>query len=116
MARLAEMKCEPCRIGMPPMKAEDIRESHAQVPEWEVFEAEGEKRLRRSFDFKNFRKALDFTVKVGEAAEEEDHHPTLLTEWGKVTVTWWTHKIGGLHQNDFIMAARTDNLFYESRV
>jgi 4a-hydroxytetrahydrobiopterin dehydratase len=73
-------------------------------------ERKGTKRLERTFKFENFAQALSFTNKVGEQAEEEGHHPALLTEWGKVTVTWWTHKIGGLHRNDFIMAAKTDEL------
>jgi 4a-hydroxytetrahydrobiopterin dehydratase len=84
---------------------------HPQVPEWQVIQREGIKRLQRVFGFRNFAQALAFTNRVGEQAEKEGHHPALLTEWGKVTVTWWTHKIGGLHQNDFIMAARTDELF-----
>ena len=67
--------------------------------------------LERVFKWKNFVQALAFTNRVGELAEEEGHHPALLTEWGKVTVTWWTHKIKGLHRNDFIMAARTDQLY-----
>jgi 4a-hydroxytetrahydrobiopterin dehydratase len=65
----------------------------------------------RAFKFKNFTEALAFTDQVGEIAEEEGHHPALFTEWGKVTVRWWTHKIGGLHENDFIMAAKTDRLY-----
>ena len=81
-----------------------------KVPEWQVVEREGIKRLERVFRFPNFAQALAFTNRVGEQAEEEGHHPALLTEWGKVTVTWWTHKIGGLHRNDFIMAAKTDEL------
>ena len=76
-----------------------------------MVEREGIKRLERVFGFRNFAEALAFTNTVGERAEEEGHHPAPLTEWGKVTLTWWTHKIGGLHQNDFIMAARTDELF-----
>jgi 4a-hydroxytetrahydrobiopterin dehydratase len=82
-----------------------------QVPDWEVVEVEGILRLQRVFKHKNFAQALSFTNKVGELAEAEDHHPALLTEWGKVTVTWWTHKIKGLHRNDFIMAAKTDELY-----
>ena len=67
--------------------------------------------LERAFKFRTFAQALAFTNKVGEVAELEGHHPALLTEWGKVTVTWWTHKIRGLHKNDFICAAKTDELF-----
>jgi len=84
---------------------------HPQVPAWEIVERDGIKRLERVFTFDTFVQALAFTNKVGELAEEEGHHPALLTEWGKVTVTWWTHKIKGLHQNDFIMAAKTDQAY-----
>jgi len=82
-----------------------------QVPDWQVVEREGIQHLERVFKFKNFSQALAFTNRVGELAEAEGHHPALLTEWGKVTVTWWTHKIRGLHRNDFIMAAKTDKLY-----
>jgi 4a-hydroxytetrahydrobiopterin dehydratase len=79
--------------------------------DWQVVERDGILRLERLFKFKNFVQALDFTDRVGAVAEEEGHHPALLTEWGRVTVTWWTHKIKGLHRNDFIMAAKTDELY-----
>ena len=82
-----------------------------QVSDWQVKEVSGEPRLERVFKFKDFAQALAFTDKVGSIAEQEDHHPLLVTEWGKVTVDWWTHKIGGLHKNDFIMAAKTDELY-----
>jgi 4a-hydroxytetrahydrobiopterin dehydratase len=111
MGELAQMKCTACRGDEPPLTDAQIAELHPQVPEWQVLDREGVKRLERTFRFKNFSQALAFTNRVGEQAEEEGHHPALLTEWGKVTVTWWTHKIKGLHQNDFIMAARTDELF-----
>ena len=111
MSELAEMKCSACRGGEPTLTDEEIDELHPQVSEWRVVEREGIKRLERTFGFGDFAQALAFTNEVGEQAEEEGHHPALLTEWGKVTVTWWTHKIGGLHQNDFIMAAKTDDLF-----
>jgi len=71
----------------------------------------GEEQLERTFKFRNFAQALAFTNQVGELAEQEDHHPMMVTEYGKVTVVWWTHKIGGLHRNDFVMAARTDELY-----
>jgi 4a-hydroxytetrahydrobiopterin dehydratase len=111
MSELTEMKCVPCRGGEPPLTDEQIQEMKPQVPGWELIEKEGVKQLQRQFKFDNFAQALDFTNQVGEAAEEEDHHPALLTEWGQVTVTWWTHKISGLHQNDFIMAAKTDQIY-----
>ena len=111
MSELAEMKCTACRGDEPTLNDAEIAELHPQVPEWQVLERQGIKRLERTFRFDNFAQALAFTDRVGEQAEEEGHHPALLTEWGKVTVTWWTHKIKGLHQNDFVMAARTDGLF-----
>jgi len=89
----------------------EIPELKAQIPEWAVIEIDGIKRIERKFKFKNFKEALEFTNRVGELAEAEDHHPALLTEWGSVTVTWWTHSVGGLHRNDFIMAARTDEIY-----
>jgi 4a-hydroxytetrahydrobiopterin dehydratase len=110
MEDLKELKCVPCRGGVPPLDDLQIVLFKPQTPEWQVIEVDGIKRLQRSFKFKNFAEALAFTNQVGALAEAEDHHPTLVTEWGKVTVTWWTHKIKGLHQNDFIMAAKTDAL------
>ncbi len=83
-----------------------------EIPEWRVVERDGIRRLERVFTFPDFKAALAFTNRVGAAAESEGHHPALLTEWGRVTVTWWTHAIGGLHRNDFIMAARTDALIH----
>jgi 4a-hydroxytetrahydrobiopterin dehydratase len=92
-------------------KASAFRALHnPQVPEWQIVPRDGVDRLERVFPFPDFASALRFTNRVGQIAEAEGHHPALLTEWGRVTVTWWTHKIGGLHRNDFIMAARTDEL------
>jgi 4a-hydroxytetrahydrobiopterin dehydratase len=81
------------------------------ISDWQVRVHKSMERLERRFKFKDFATALAFTNGVGKLAEEEDHHPELTTGWGYVTVRWWTHKIGGLHQNDFIMAARTDKLY-----
>ncbi len=111
MDKLTDKKCVPCRGGEPTVSDAEIAEYHPQVPEWKIVERDGIKRLERIFKFKNFGQALAFTNRVGEAADAEGHHPALLTEWGKVTVTWWTHKIKGLHRNDFIMAAKTDELY-----
>jgi 4a-hydroxytetrahydrobiopterin dehydratase len=104
------MKCEACRRGEPTVTQAEIAEFEPQVPDWELVERDEIKRLERVFRFDDFAQALAFTNKVGELAESEGHHPALLTEWGKVTVTWWTHKIRGLHRNDFIMAAKTDGI------
>jgi 4a-hydroxytetrahydrobiopterin dehydratase len=108
---LHELKCIPCRSGDPSLTDAQIQELGPKIPEWNVIERNGIKRLERVFKFRNFKDALAFTVKVGDLAEAEDHHPALITEWGKVTVTWWTHAIKGLHQNDFVMAARTDRIY-----
>ena len=111
MEALEEMKCVPYRGDGPTGTDAEIAELLLQVPEWKIVEQDGIKRLERAFKFRNFAQALAFTNKVGELAEAEGHHPAILTEWGKVTVTWWTHKIRGLHRNDFIMAAKTDPLY-----
>jgi 4a-hydroxytetrahydrobiopterin dehydratase len=108
--RLAEQKCVACRRDAPTVTDDDIAELQPQVPEWELVEEDGIKRLRREFRFDDFAQAMVFTNEVARAAEEEGHHPALLTEWGRTTVTWWTHKIRGLHRNDFVMAAKTDEL------
>ena len=111
MEQLTQMKCEVCRTGAPKVTDEEIAEFQKQVPGWVILEREGVKRLERVYKFKNFVEALAFTNKVGEIAEQEGHHPAILTEWGKVGVAWWTHKIGGLHRNDFIRAAKTDEIY-----
>lgn len=110
MDDLKSLKCVRVRAGVPSLEKAEIAAYQAQVPEWQVFEVEGVPHLQRVFKFKNFTEALAFTDKVGALAEAEDHHPAILTEWGKVTVTLWTHSIKGLHLNDFIMAAKTDAL------
>ena len=114
MSDLNQMKCVACRVGEPTVTEAEIAEFLPQIPQWQIVEREGVKRLERVFQFKDFAQALAFTNKVGALAEAEGHHPALLTEWGQVTVTWWTHKIRGLHRNDFIMAAKTDGLHSES--
>ena len=110
MSELKEFSCVPCRGGEPPLTNDAIQELKPYAPDWQVLEVDGILRLERVFKFKNFVQALEFTNRVGEISEAEGHHPALLTEWGKVTVSWWTHKIKGLHRNDFIMAAKTDAL------
>ena len=110
MTELHQMKCIACRGGEPTLTESEIEEYHPQVPEWQIKEVGGVKRLERVFKFKNFVEAMAFTTKIGLIAEKEDHHPLIVTEYGRVTVDWWTHKIKGLHANDFIMAAKTDRL------
>jgi 4a-hydroxytetrahydrobiopterin dehydratase len=108
---LREEKCVPCQGGVAPLSEAEILALQPQAPGWQVVEREAIRRLERVFKFTNFQEALAFTIQVGRLAEAEDHHPAILTEWGKVTVTWWTHTLRGLHRNDFIMAAKTDALF-----
>ena len=110
MNNLASGKCVACRAGEPTLTDAEIKDLLPQVEGWEVKEVGGMKRLEKVFKLKNFAQALELTNKIGAIAEEEDHHPLIVTEYGRVTVNWWTHKIGGLHKNDFIMAAKTDEL------
>ncbi len=108
---LSKEKCEACRADAPQVSDEELKELLSKIPDWNIEVREGVMQLEKVFHFKTFVAALDFTNKIGAVAEQEGHHPALLTEWGKVTVTWWSHKVGGLHRNDFIMAARTDSTF-----
>jgi 4a-hydroxytetrahydrobiopterin dehydratase len=110
MSALASGNCIPCRGGIPPLTEAEIAELLPQIPAWEVVAQNNILRLQRVFKFKNFADALAFTNKIAALAEKHDHHPRLVTEWGRVTVQWWTHVIKGLHRNDFIMAAKTDAL------
>ncbi len=110
MTDLSRMKCVACRGGEPTLTESEIIKLLPQVPDWRVLTVDGEQRLERTFKLPDFKSAIAFTNNVGEIAEQEDHHPLIITEWGRVTVQWWTHKIRGLHNNDFIMAAKTDSL------
>ena len=110
MGRLNREKCVACRRDSPRVTEAEIAELKLEIPDWELVERDGIHRLERAFRFSDFAGALAFTNRVGALAEEEGHHPALLTEWGRVTVTWWTHKIHGLHRNDFVMAAKTDSI------
>ena len=111
MINLASGKCVACRAGEPTLTDDEIAQLQPQLPDWQVTEVDGIQRLERIFKFKNFAQALEFTNKIGAVAEEENHHPLIITEWGKVTLQFWTHSIGGLHKNDFIMAAKSDELY-----
>jgi len=107
---LTNQKCTPCEGAANKISDDEAAKLKSQLPEWTIVTVDGESRLERVFDFPDFVSALQFTQRVGDIAETEGHHPALLTEWGKVTVTWWTHAINGLHENDFIMAAKTNGL------
>lgn len=112
---LSEEKCVACRGDAPKVSSQEKVELIKQIPQWRIVEKNGVEMLERAYEFPDFASALIFTERVGRLAEQEKHHPSLLTEWGKVTVWWWTHKIHGLHRNDFIMAAKTDSLYQPDR-
>ena len=110
---LAQERCVACRRDSPRVTQEDIAELHPLIPDWDLTETDGIKRLARSFRFPDFANAMRFSAQVGEEAESEGHHPRITLEWGRVGVEWWTHKIRGLHRNDFVMASKTDQIFLE---
>lgn len=111
MTKLADLECEACRPDAPRLSGDEISKLIFDLPDWRVKDHDGVSILSREYSFKTFAEALEFTNRVGQLAEEANHHPAITTEWGKVTVQWWTHKIGGLHHNDFVMAAKTDRLY-----
>lgn len=111
MNNLAQQPCEACTPHSPRATDTEITAYMQQLPNWHITEHEGIKQLERTFTFENFVQALAFANRVGDLAEEAGHHPVILIEWGKASVSWWTHSIGGLHRNDFIMAARTDKAY-----
>ena len=104
---LADRKCVPCRGGVPPLGADAIRSLRLEIPEWEVVD---DGKLRRTFNTGDFAAGLELVNRVGALAEEQWHHPDLYLAWGRVTVELWTHKIGGLSESDFILAAKIDRL------
>ena len=106
---LASKHCVPCRGGTPPLKGEELEKFRRQLPDWRVVD---EHHLEKSFTFPNFKTALEFVNRIGAVAEEEGHHPDLGLGWGNVKVTTYTHKIGGLSESDFILAAKVDQLFF----
>lgn len=111
MSELSQQTCEACRADAPRISDADLKTLMPKIPDWGVVVVDEIMRLNREFSFKNFEQAMAFSNRVGDIAEAAGHHPAILTEWGKVTVAWWTHKIKGLHKNDLIMAARTDSLY-----
>lgn len=108
--KLSQQTCEACRPDAPKVTGQELPSLLEEIPDWHTENRDEVLQLERQYDFKNFVEAMAFANRVAELAEQTNHHPAILVEWGKVTVTWWTHKIGGLHRNDFIMAARTDLL------
>ena len=117
MKNVSDLKsgvCVPCEQGGEPMDATQISKYAPQVSQWELVDKENIAKLMHKFKFRNFAQAISFADKVGALAEKNGHHPKLVVEWGRVTVYWWTHAVGGLHRNDFIMAAKTDELYISS--
>ena len=110
MTTLSQASCDACRIGAPTVSDSEAKELLQQIPEWTLIEVDGIKQLQRQYKFKNFVLAMAFANELAEISEAEGHHPGILVEWGKATVTWWSHSIKGLHRNDFVMAAKTDSL------
>ena len=110
MDALANEKCTACRRDSPPLTEAEAVELKPWIPGWTLLKRDEIERIERVYRFPNFAEAPSFTNRVGALAEQEGHHPAILTEWGRVTVTLWTHKIKGLHRNDFIMAAKVDSL------
>jgi 4a-hydroxytetrahydrobiopterin dehydratase len=109
--KLSKQVCVACRRDAPRVSEAEMNEYMPQISDWKLIERDGIKQLERVYSFQEFADALAFTNRIGALAEKENHHPAILTEWGRVTVLWWTHKIKGLHKNDFIMAARTDEQY-----
>ena len=108
MSELAKQQCVPCRGGVPPLTGEALADLETRLGgDWSVVE---QHHLEKVYKFDDFRQALDFTIRVGEMAEEQDHHPDIYLTWGRVKVTIWTHKIDGLTESDFVFAARADAL------
>lgn len=110
MSALSQQRCEACRADAPKVSDEELAELMQQIPDWQPVVIDGVLQLKREFAFKNFKQAMAFSNRLADLAETEGHHPGILTEWGKVTVFWWSHSINGLHRNDFVMAAKTDTL------
>ena len=110
MSDLIQQKCVACRADAPRVADDELPDLLKQIPDWQPITDDSILKLNKVFNFDNYSDAISFTNKIAQLAEEEDHHPAILLEWGRVEVTWWTHKIGGLHKNDFIAAAKTDLL------
>ena len=114
MTMLTREKCVACRRDSPRVTDEEVAELHPQVSDWELTDMDGIPRLQRTFRFRDFGGALNFATELGRSADAEGHHPRITVEWGRVGVDWWTHKIRGLHRNDFIMAAKTDAMYADA--
>lgn len=113
MNDLIEQSCEACRADAPKVSEAELATLMKEIPDWNIETRDGIMQLEKMYIFRNFKLAMAFSNKVFDLAEAEGHHPSVMTEWGKVTVTWWSHAIKGLHKNDLICAAKTDVLWNE---
>lgn len=113
MFTLASKTCVPCRGGMPALKGDELHTFSHQLPNWTVV---NQHHITRTFTFPDFKQALDFVNRVGAVAEEQGHHPDMLLTWGKVEITPWTHKVDGLTESDFIMAAKIDQAHNQAEI
>ena len=113
MEELTKKKCVACRADAPRVTDDELPGLIKQIPDWQPVSNDSVLQLKREFKFNDYVSSLSFTNAIANLAEAEDHHPAILLEWGKVQVTWWTHKIGGLHKNDFIAAAKTDLIYQD---
>ena len=111
MNSLSEQSCEACKVGAPKVSDNELAALLKNIPDWNVEVRDNVMQLEKCFSFKKYVDSVAFTNRVAEVSELQGHHPAVLLEWGKVTVTWWSHKIKALHKNDFIMAAKTDQLY-----
>lgn len=110
MSDLAAKTCVPCRGGVPALKGNDLASIYRQLPQSDQWKVLNEHHITRTFTFPDFKQALNFVNRVGALAEEQGHHPDIVLAWGKVEITLWTHKVDGLTESDFIMAAKIDKL------
>lgn len=111
---LEQQTCTACRVGAPPLEGKALDQALAELPQWQLEDISNEPKLSRKFSFKDFNEATGFVMRVALLAEQYDHHPRVTLEWGCVCVQWWTHKIQGIHKNDAILAAKTDQLIKKS--
>ena len=111
---LCDEFCYPCTGDAPAIDDEEAKALLKQLPQWAMIHCEGVRQLQRNYKLESFTQALELAQRIGELAETHNHHPALLVEWGKLIVTWWTHAIKGLHRNDFVMAAKTDQIFQKT--
>ena len=108
MTELLQQNCVPVDKNVEALSSSEIDELHKSTPDWQIT---GDKHLFRQYKFEDFAEAMEFATHISEQADAQDHHPKLTVEWGKVGLEWWTHVVNGLHQNDFIMAVKADDVY-----